>query len=197
MPIRLRFQICPTLWDVLMGICDSKKRFIDVFTGVPGKIHDSRVLKLSDIGQELPELLGRSYHLLGDGAYSIREWLLIPFKNYGTLTAAEREYNNRFCATRVLIENTFGLLKRRWRQLLEIDMHKVEKISKFIISGCVLHNLCIDNEDIYIYDEAYEEMNDVELAEVVEINEEELKRLGEERRNAIKDSFLFNEDENN
>lgn len=89
----------------MQGICDSKKRFIDVFTGVPGKIHDSRVLKLSDIDQELPELLGRSYHLLGDSAYSIREWLLIPFKDYGTLTAAEQEYNKRFCATRVLIEN--------------------------------------------------------------------------------------------
>lgn len=76
-------------------------------------------------------------------------------------------------------------------------MHRIEKISKFIISCCVLHNLCIDNTNIYIYHEAHEEMDDVDLAEVQEINDEELKRLGEEKRNRIKDSFLFVEDGNN
>ncbi|XP_036317984.1 putative nuclease HARBI1 [Rhagoletis pomonella] len=31
----------------LQGICDAKLRFLDVYTGIPSKIHNSRVLKLS------------------------------------------------------------------------------------------------------------------------------------------------------
>lgn len=38
----------------LQGICDARKRFVDVFTGIPGKIYDLRVLKLSDIYEDLP-----------------------------------------------------------------------------------------------------------------------------------------------
>jgi len=33
----------------LQGICDARKRFVNTFTGIPSKIHDARVLKLSDI----------------------------------------------------------------------------------------------------------------------------------------------------
>ena len=126
-------------------------------------------------------MLGNSYHVLGDGL-SIREWLLIPFKDYGNSTASEPEYNKRFCATRILIENTFGLLKGRWKQLQQIDIHKIFKISKFIISCCVLHNLFIDNEDIYMYAYENEEIEDVEEATEA-LNEQELKRLGEEKPN--------------
>lgn len=135
---------------ILQAICNSKRKFIDVFTGVPGKVHDARVFKLSDIKQKLPEICGKKYHILGDSAYSIREWLLVPFKGYENLGEMEKRYNKKHCQTRVRIENTFGLLKARFRQLLlQIDMHTVEKITKLIVCYCVLHNLCIDNNDIW------------------------------------------------
>lgn len=34
---------------ILQGICDYKLRFIDVFTGICGSVHDARVWRLSDI----------------------------------------------------------------------------------------------------------------------------------------------------
>ena len=40
----------------LQAICLHNKLFVDVFTGMPGKIHDARVLKLSDINHRLPQL---------------------------------------------------------------------------------------------------------------------------------------------
>ncbi|XP_025162269.1 putative nuclease HARBI1 isoform X2 [Harpegnathos saltator] len=96
----------------LQGICDARKRFIDTFTGIPSKIHDARVLKLSDICDKLPGICeGGKYHILGDGAYPIREWLIIPFKDYGNLSAKDKQFNKMLSATRVLIENAFGLLK--------------------------------------------------------------------------------------
>ncbi|XP_018371325.1 PREDICTED: putative nuclease HARBI1 isoform X1 [Trachymyrmex cornetzi] len=99
----------------LQGICDARKRFVDVFTGIPAKIHDSRVLKLSDINENLPGICEQGkFHILGDSAYSIREWLMIPFRDYGNLSDKQRKFNKRFCATRVKIENAFGLLKARF-----------------------------------------------------------------------------------
>lgn len=37
----------------VQGICDHKKRFIDVFLGFPGRVHDSRVFQNSDIYQDI------------------------------------------------------------------------------------------------------------------------------------------------
>ena len=93
-------------------------------------------------------------------------------------------------ATRVLIENTFGLLKGRFRQLIEIDMHNVDKISKFIISCCVLHNLCIDNNDDFDFP-MYEENNVNEIYNEGRGEQEALlKRLGEIKRNALMEELL-------
>lgn len=37
----------------LQAICDSQKRFINVFTGIPGKVHDACVFRMSDISAQL------------------------------------------------------------------------------------------------------------------------------------------------
>lgn len=122
--------------------------------------------------------MGEGFHLLGDSAYPLLENLLTPFRDYGNLTHMQRNYNYKFCATRVRIENSFGILKARFRQLIRLDMHSVLRISKFIISCCVLHNICIDQEDFF------EEVN-----EVIPQNEEEFTiddtRAGTMKRNEI------------
>jgi len=131
----------------LQALCDYKKKFIDVFAGAPGKIHDLRVFALSYISKELPLICENKHHIIVDGAYSIRDWLLVPYKNYENLTDTQIQFNKMLCGTRVLIENSFGLLKSCFRQLLQVDIHDVDKITKFIISCCLLHNMCIDMED--------------------------------------------------
>lgn len=90
----------------------------------------------------------------------------------------------------MLIENAFGLLKSRFRQLTELDLHSVDKISKFIISSCVLPNLCIDNNDDFICN------NDIEL-DNQEPNDEgrgeqetPLRRLREIKRDHLLNIFF-------
>lgn len=90
------------------------------------------------------------------------------------------------CGTRVLIENSFGLLKSRFRQLLQVDIHNVNKITKLIISCCVFHNTCIDMED-------YIELDDeILLTITVEPNgyaidsDIFLRKKGEAKREALK-----------
>lgn len=87
------------------------------------------------------------YHLLGDLAYSNRNWLITPFKDYGNLRIRHRKFNTKHSKTRVSIENTFGLLKGRWRRLLFIDTCDLKMASMIILACCVLHNFCLLNED--------------------------------------------------
>lgn len=57
------------------------------------------------------------------------------------------------------IENSFGLLKSRFRHLVRTDLMSAEKIGNFILCCCVLHNLCLSNNDHFF-----------ELDEVRDIN---------------------------
>ncbi|KAH7936904.1 hypothetical protein HPB49_006279 [Dermacentor silvarum] len=132
----------------LQGICDNKKRFLDVSTGAPSKMHDSRIFRRSRVANLLPQLCSSVYHIVGDAAYPFREHLMTPIRDYGNLDCSDRAFNARLSGTRVLIENAFGDLKNRFRQLHRLDMWTVDNISKFIISCCVLHNLCIEQGDL-------------------------------------------------
>ncbi|KAH8029513.1 hypothetical protein HPB51_000809 [Rhipicephalus microplus] len=142
----------------LQALCDHKKKFLDVTTGHPSKIHDSRIFRTSRLSSKLPHVCcSGKYHVLGDAAYPLRDYLITPFRNYGHLDARQRAFNYHFSATRVKIENAFGDLKARFRQLLHLDFLFVDKMNKFIIACCVLHNMCINCGDVdvppYIDDE--------------------------------------------
>lgn len=164
----------------LQGICDANKRFIDVFTGTSSKMHDSRIFSYSFISKEIPIKCGQRFHILGDAAYPLSTYLITPYRGY-EMTEAQRNFNKKFSATRVLIENSFGLLKGRFRQLIQLDFHTVERASRFILSCCVLHNLCIDNGDLW--ENLYEEP----IVEIPLVNQPRdlLRRLGEEKRRLI------------
>lgn len=173
----------------LQGICDSRRRFLDVFTGVPSKIHDARVFKLSFISKNLPNICGNKWHILGDAAYPLKTWLLTPYRDYGNLTAEQKKFNEKFCQTRVKIENSFGLLKNRFRQLLKTEFKTVERTSKFIISCCVLHNLCIINEDEWT-ESTEVTQNDIPDEELVHLPDDAIEKREGERKRARICAFL-------
>ncbi|XP_037505987.1 putative nuclease HARBI1 isoform X2 [Rhipicephalus sanguineus] len=133
----------------LQAVCDHTKKFLDVTTGHPSKIHDSRIFNTSRLAAKLPRVCcAGKYHVLGDAAYPLRDHLITPFRNYGGLDARQRAFNYHFSATRVKIENAFGDLKARFRQLLHLDFLFVDKMNKFIIACCVLHNMCVNCGDV-------------------------------------------------
>ena len=83
------------------------------------------------------------------------------------------------------IERAFGLLKGRFRRLFYIDCLKPALIVRYIIDSCILHNICIKNDDV---DESYMHLNeDVDAAISIE-DEDEL--LDNQSSSAKRDNLL-------
>lgn len=97
--------------------------------------------------------------ILADSAYPLKQWLITPFKDTGRLTVLQRRFNRVLSGSRQSVERCIGHLKGRFRRLREITLHDPEEIVENIVCGCILHNLCILNNDLieqYI-DEAQED----------------------------------------
>lgn len=63
-------------------------------------------------------------------------------------TPAEERYNESLCRTRVLIEQTFGVLKRRFQCLHHEIATEPEQAVTYIVACTVLHNLGIERGDV-------------------------------------------------
>ncbi|XP_066593228.1 putative nuclease HARBI1 [Prorops nasuta] len=136
---------------ILQGVCDYNMKFIDIFAGYCGSVHDARVWQLSDlkhlIDNNREQYCPGYLHLLGDSAYPLSRVLLTPYKDNGHLSELQINYNKKLSSTRIIIERAFGLLKCRFRKLNYIYMFNVDMVPLIILACCVLHNICIDNED--------------------------------------------------
>lgn len=110
-------------------------------------------------------------HLLGDSAYPLKNWLITPYKNYGHLSEEQKIFNRLHSKCRVSIERAFGLLKGRFRRLFYIDCLKPSSIVEFIITSCILHNICIQNDDV---DESFVHLNEDTDAAIEDEDEDEL-----------------------
>lgn len=131
---------------ILQGVVAENLLFTNVFVGFPGKVHDARVFKHSPLfqtGQELCE----NGHLLGDSAYPNIPWLITPFRDNGHLTQVQRRYNIIHSSIRSSVERAFGLLKGRFPRLQYIDQRDIKTIVQTVLTGCVMHNICILNND--------------------------------------------------
>ena len=95
-----------------------------------------------------------SYHLLGDSAFPLQEYLLVPYKDYGTLSAQQIHFNKRHSKTRTVFEYSFGILKSRFRILNRVNTY-LKFVPDFITACCILHNICVSmNDEIEFYEEA-------------------------------------------
>ena len=109
------------------------------------------MLRRSDLFKKIEsnpsQLSSPGSHIIGDLAYPLKENLLVAYKNTGHLTCRQEKFNNSLSATRSAIERAFALLKGRFRRLKYLNMSNVDKIPRVIIACCVLHNICILNDD--------------------------------------------------
>ena len=134
---------------VLQVVVREDMRFTNVYAGWPGKVHDARVFRQSDLSESGPTLCGDD-HILGDSAYPSLPFLLTPFTDNGHLTQIQRRYNVTHAKIRSVVERAIGLLKNRLTRLKKIDQRDIETVVTTIMAGCVIHNICILNDDEFV-----------------------------------------------
>ncbi|XP_031327682.1 putative nuclease HARBI1 [Photinus pyralis] len=133
---------------ILQGVCNAKLQFMDIFCGFPGSCHDANVWKQSPVYELLKSSnIPADLHLLGDSAYPLDTFLMCPFRDNGHLTNAQKKFNVTLSSTRVVIEMAYGRLKQKFRRLKYLQVEKVEYAKYYIMAACVLHNVCIDEDD--------------------------------------------------
>ena len=142
----------------LMGILDSKQMFLHASVGYPGSIHDSRVLQLSNIYNEIEngdllsdpitQISGLNIRpqIIGDSAFPDRSWILKPYPD-NNRTPTETGFNKKLCGTRVIVEQGFGLLKSRWRILFKKNEQQLSNVARTVTAAVVMHNFCLQNGD--------------------------------------------------
>ena len=82
----------------VMAVCDNKKKFTAVFANRAGSVHDARVLRVTPLSCPLEQ--ASEFHVLGDSAYPLLPQLMVPYKDNGHLTPAQRKYNSCLSSTR-------------------------------------------------------------------------------------------------
>ncbi|XP_066589340.1 putative nuclease HARBI1 [Prorops nasuta] len=178
----------------LQAVCNENLEFIHVYCGEVGSVHDMRVFRLSNIiDMYSDENFVENSHLLRDAAYEIQKFVMVPFKDNGHLSQQQIKFNTILSSSRMIIERSFGLLKGRFRSILDkLPMTRTDLIPRYIIACCILHNICVLKNDIInipiLVNEAREEIQ----SNVNTSNVNLLKSEGIDKRNAIM-YFLNNE----
>lgn len=122
---------------------------LDIYAG---RAHDSRVFEDGELcfedGDDISDFFhSADVHLLGDTGYPLKQYLLIPFKDLGALTPAQKLFNKKLSSCRASIECAFGILKGRYKKLKYMDVHEPSRAREMVRAACVLHNFGILNGD--------------------------------------------------
>ena len=110
-----------------LGLIGYNKRFLYAAVGAPGSTHNSRLVKESSIysdiinGNVIPDRVVQLGDIgeiplvtIGDSHFSQFAWLIKAY-NENTRDNQKRYFNKRLCVPRVVTENAYDMLKRRWR----------------------------------------------------------------------------------
>jgi DDE superfamily endonuclease len=82
---------------ILQAICNEKLLFLDCFAGYPSSVHDSRVFRNSDIyldiERDVDSFFPHGEKILGDMAYPVKNWLMVPYVDRGHLSDQQKHFS--------------------------------------------------------------------------------------------------------
>ncbi|KAM3866921.1 putative nuclease HARBI1 [Diretmus argenteus] len=144
------YMNCKSFYSILLqGIVDERGRFIDIFAGPPGRVHDARMLRASRFYSTWQEKMGEC-SLLGDSAYSEQAFpfVITPKRDNGALTEAEQRMNVNISCGRVVVEQAFGRMKCKWRRLRDLQNTRVDVMVMIVMAACFLHNMSVGASEV-------------------------------------------------
>ncbi|KAK3920819.1 Protein ANTAGONIST OF LIKE HETEROCHROMATIN PROTEIN 1 [Frankliniella fusca] len=132
----------------VQAVVDSTLMVRHLHVGEVGSMHDNRVFRRSPLYVDLlsgppGQFISDDEHIVGDGAYTQTEFLMVPFRNNGHLTAVQLNYNKKLSQSRMRVENAFARAKGKWRRLKFLHARKQEVVVDHITASFVLHNFTI------------------------------------------------------
>lgn len=118
--------------------------------------------------------------MLGDSAYPCLKELIVPYKDNGHLTRAQRNFNRKLSSCRVIVENAFGCLKQRFRQLYHFKLRDIIRMVRVIYACCVLHNIANMQDMQY-----FEQLINDEYPDLEAQNQRIVDEIGRENESGI------------
>lgn len=146
----------------LQIVVDAHMRITNIHCGEPGFLHDARIFRRSELyhaaNADNGVLFPDNIFLLGDLAYPSLSWLVPPFRDNGHLTPQQREFNFLHSSTKISVEKAIGELKGRFRRIkFFTEYREMSFITNTVSVACILHNYCIDENDVYDFPEDNDE----------------------------------------
>ena len=206
----------------VQAIVDKNKLIIWRAIQCRGSEHDSKAFKKSDMYKKLQEvagnLLAKGFYFMGDSAYSIRSYLLVPFDNAG-IQSAQDAFNYHLSTCRIWVECAFGEIDMRWGILwkhLPFSLHRNVKVidatmrlHNFIVAYRMKNHVDLSTSEVRDYQDDNENFlrnNHGEIVGVVTGNdgtqigewgrlprdEEDSKREGKQLRQLLSDNLRRN-----
>ncbi|KAL0879297.1 hypothetical protein ABMA27_003076 [Loxostege sticticalis] len=144
-------------------VCDADLKIRDIIARWPGSVHDCTIFNNSHLCADFESGRYGNHYLLGDGGYFNKNFLLVPISQ--PQTTAEEAYNKCHIATRnTVLERCFGVWKRRCPCLEKgITLNKTSTVNQVIMASAVLHNMCIDLNEVETPSDINIMMDDVPL----------------------------------
>ncbi|KAK3928636.1 Protein ANTAGONIST OF LIKE HETEROCHROMATIN PROTEIN 1 [Frankliniella fusca] len=128
-------------------VVDNNLLVRDLYVGEAGSMMDKRVFRrsplCSDLVRGVNDRLSHDEHLVGDGGYTLTDFMLIPFANNGHLTQEQLNFNRSLSQCRVRVENAYGRAKGKWRRIKMLHVSNEEIAVDHVTASFVLHNFTI------------------------------------------------------
>ncbi|XP_052258927.1 putative nuclease HARBI1 [Dreissena polymorpha] len=148
-------------------VCDHSKKVRSLTAKWPGSTHDARIWRECHLRNQFEQGAHNGF-ILGDSGYPCTPYLMTPFR---TPEAQNQEqFNLALCKTRVLVEQTFGIIKRRFAILHYGIRTDLATAVTYITACVVMHNFGIEHGDILEEDYLDDVFEEQVYHENVEIN---------------------------
>lgn len=138
------------------AVVDNSRRFMDLYVGMPSSTNDSRMLRRSmlfyrgehgTLWEHGLSFHGFSPSLLGDGGYPLLPWLMVPHRQHGALSVADRMFNRKLSRGRSVVENAFGIMKLTFRELEGKTDLDVAIVPDVVMCCAILHNVLLNQSE--------------------------------------------------
>ena len=145
---------------LVLGVADSHCKFIHASAGCPGAVSCAEMLRNSALQRDIKNGVilntpGRVINgnvvkplIVSNSSFDLSSWLMTPYAPTPNVTPSQSSFNAALSSAREKIVQAFGLLRGRWRCLLETLKEDTLRVPTTVIACCVLHNLCIDLGDV-------------------------------------------------